>query len=111
MTNAGKTALSTLRLLRGIRLALERPLTIWCDNKQTIRIVTSEQPKIRMALRHVNIHQCWARERVQEHDFEVKYAATSNIKADGLTKTLSRAQFKTFVQQLGLTEVPEDSED
>lgn len=111
LTNAGKAALSTLRLLRGVRLALERPLTIWCDNKQTIRIVTSEQPRIRTALRHVDIHQCWARERVQEHDFEVKYMATSEMKADGLTKTLGRHQFKTFVKQLGMTEVPEDTED
>jgi len=110
LTNAGKAALATLRLLKGVRLAMDQPLAVKCDNQQTIRLVNSQLPRIRTALRHVDIHQCWARERVQEHDFEVQYIPTSEMKADGLTKTLNRLQFKTFVRQLGLCEVPEDIE-
>ncbi|RCI08857.1 hypothetical protein L249_5007 [Ophiocordyceps polyrhachis-furcata BCC 54312] len=38
---------------------------IQCDNKQTIRLVTDETPKLKTRLLHVDIHHHWLRQEVQ----------------------------------------------
>ncbi|KAL1953588.1 hypothetical protein VTO42DRAFT_2569 [Malbranchea cinnamomea] len=45
---------------------------IYCDNKQTTDIVNKELPKLNTKLRHVDIHQHWVRERVQDGDIVVE---------------------------------------
>jgi hypothetical protein len=106
LTAVAKEAMATLRLFSGMRLELADKLTIWCDNQQTIRLVNSELPRLRTALRHVDIHSNWARQEVQKKTFTVNYLKTDNMPADGLTKALPKTKFKQFVQQLGLVQVP-----
>jgi Reverse transcriptase (RNA-dependent DNA polymerase) len=111
LTAVAKEAVATLRLFAGMRFELAETLNIWCDNRQTIRLVNSELPRLRTALRHVDIHHNWARQEVQNKTFTVNYLQTDEMPADGLTKALPRSKFKLFVEQLGLTEVPRPPED
>src|SRR5947199_10167254 len=39
LSTAAKEAMAAVRLFRDARLQLNEDLTIWCDNKQTIRLV------------------------------------------------------------------------
>ena len=86
-------------------------LNIWCDNQQTIRLVNNELPRLRTALRRVDIHNNWARQEFQNKTFTVNYLQTDDMPADGLTKALLKSKFKLFVEQLGLTEVPRPIEE
>ena len=65
LTAVAKEAMAMLRLFAGMRFKLDDKLNIWCDNRQTIRLVNSELPRLRTALRHVDIHSNWARQEVQ----------------------------------------------
>jgi hypothetical protein len=40
-------------------------LTLYCDNQQTIRLLTQEGQKLDTKLRHIDIHQHWLRQEVQ----------------------------------------------
>ena len=62
---------------------------------------------IQTALRHVDIHHCWACQKAKKGNFEVKYLPTNKIPADRLTKALDRGKFERFIAQLGLTPLPE----
>lgn len=74
------------RLLNVSGLKLTGQLTIWCDNLQTIRLVSSDLPRLRTALRHVDIHQCWIREMVQKGTLAMQYIRIADMPADGMTK-------------------------
>ena len=88
-------------------MELNEDLTIWCDNKQTIRLVNEDMMRIQTALRHVDIHNCWVRQEAKKGQFEVKYLSTTMMPVDGLTKSLDRGKFLQFIGQLGLTPIPE----
>ena len=107
LSTAAKEAIAAVRLFRDVRLQLNEDLTIWCDNKQTIRLVNEDMMRIQTALRHVDIHNCWVRQETKKGSFEVKYLPTNQMPADGLTKALDKGKFKQFVAQLGLTPIPE----
>jgi len=107
LSTAAKEAIAAIRLFRDVRLQLNEDLTIWCDNKQTIRLVNEEMMRIQTALRHIDIHNCWVRQEAKKGSFEVKYLPTNEMPADGLTKALDRGKFGRFVAQLGLTSLPE----
>ena len=94
-----------------MRFELAETLNIWCDNQQTIRLVNSELPRLRTALRYVDIHNNWARQEVQNKTFTVNYLQTNDMPANGLTKALLKSKFKLFVEQLGLIEVPRPIEE
>jgi hypothetical protein len=111
LTAVAKEAVATLRLFAGMRFELADKLNIWCDNRQTIRLVNSELPRLRTALRHVDIHSNWARQEVQKNTFTVDYLPTDKMPADGLTKPLTKTKFKLFIELLGLQSAPMNAED
>jgi hypothetical protein len=63
--------------------------------------------RIQTALRHVDIHNCWVRQEAKKGRFEVKYLPTTQMPADGFTKTLNRGKFAQFMDQPGLNSAPE----
>ncbi len=107
LTEASKEAIATMRLFVGMRFHLYEDLVIWCDNKQTIRLVTADIPRLRTALRHVDIHNAWARQEVQKGTFKVQYLETDKMPADGLTKVLSKVKLDQFIRQCNLVDVLE----
>ena len=49
---------SLQQLFQGLNFDLGRPITtIYCDNQQTIRLLTSEIPQLTTRLKHVNVRQ------------------------------------------------------
>jgi len=84
----------------------ERPL-ILCDNQQTIRILTKTNSKLVTKLKHVDIHQSWMRQAVEERNIKIRYCPIANMPADGLTKILSVKKHEIFVKQLGLVDIRE----
>ncbi|KAM4058203.1 reverse transcriptase (RNA-dependent DNA polymerase) [Hirsutella rhossiliensis] len=84
----------------------------FADNKETRK---SSQGSIltlfggpiawKAALRHVDIHTCWARQAFEKGLYKLTYTPTSQMIADGLTKALPGQKFATFVKQLGLVDI------
>ncbi|KAJ6437664.1 Cut9 interacting protein Scn1 [Purpureocillium lavendulum] len=104
-TSTAKEAIAMQRLFQQINLKLDHPLQIECDNQQTIRLVTADLPRLKTQLKHVDVHNCWARQAYQQNQFQVSYTPTTEMVADGLTKVLPDQKFKRFVEQLALVDI------
>ncbi|OAQ62542.1 integrase, catalytic core [Purpureocillium lilacinum] len=104
-TSTAKEAIAMQRLFQQINLMLDHPLQIECDNQQTIRLVTADLPRLKTQLKHVDVHNCWARQAYQQNQFHVSYTPSTEMVADGLTKVLPDQKFKRFVEQLALVDI------
>jgi len=91
-----------VRIFKAIRFNPEQDVIINCDNQQLVRIVIKETPIVSTKLQHVDIHQFWLRQEVQNGSFVVQWVPTSEIAADGLTKALSKQNHQKFVEVVGL---------
>jgi hypothetical protein len=106
LAQASKEALYISRLIKELGVSLDdKRITIQCDNQQTIRLVHEEVALLQTKLRHVDIHNHWLRQEVQNRTIKVKYTPTADMIADGLTKALPNAKHAVFVQQVGLVDV------
>lgn len=103
LTHATKELYGWTRFFEAIALHLDQERSIYCDNLQTIRLLTKETPKLVTRLCHIDIHQHWLRQEVQEGCLRIEWVRTADMTADGLTKALPRQKHDIFVQQLGLT--------
>ena len=104
LTTTAKEGVALKRLFRDIKLQTEDPLTIFCDNQQTIRLVVGENERINTKLKHVDIHNLWARQEYAKGSFEVEYLPTADMPADGMTKALNRQKFERFRSLLNFTD-------
>jgi hypothetical protein len=93
------------RVFQHVKFNLEVQPTIYCDNEQTVGIVKKEDERLHTKLRHVDTHQMWVRQEVQEGRLYVEWCPTAQMPADGLTKSLVRQKHAEFVRQLGLENV------
>jgi hypothetical protein len=106
LSQVAKEALFISRLLQELYVELEdRTVTIECDNKQTIRLVTEEVSRLQTKLRHVDIHNHWIRQEVLNKNLRVEYVPSADMIADGLTKILPVNKWEGFLNQLGLVRV------
>ncbi|KAJ5343424.1 uncharacterized protein N7506_003248 [Penicillium brevicompactum] len=105
LTEAGKTVQWWMRLFKEIGFDPEHPITIRCDNQQTVDLLRKEDPQLRTKLRHVDIHRHWLRQEVQEGRISVEWVPTAEMAADGLTKLLPRKKHQKFVEMLGLVDL------
>jgi hypothetical protein len=97
-----KELVAIQRLFNDVQLDLGMPMRVFCDNQQTIRLVTQENGRVITKLRHVDIHNMWLRQEHQKNTFQVLYMATKDMPADGLTKNLPRYKFEHFRALLNL---------
>ena len=81
---------------------------LWCDNTQTIGLVTKEIATLQTKLRHVDIHNHWLREAVKDRRIRVNYAPNKEMLADDLTKALSEEAFVRFRDQIGVVDITAD---
>jgi hypothetical protein len=105
LSHAGREIEHMARIFKAIRLDLEHDISIDCDNQQAVRIVTKETPAISTKLRHVDIHQFWLRQEVQNGKLAVQWVPTAEMVADGLTKPLTRQKHQSFVEMLGMRDI------
>ncbi|KAJ5504596.1 hypothetical protein N7463_007470 [Penicillium fimorum] len=99
LSEAGKQLQWWRRLLHNLAFTPSHHLTIDCDNERTISLLTSEDTAFETKLRHVDIHHHWLRQEVREGYIRVRWVATANMVADGLTKLLSRQKHESFRSQ------------
>jgi hypothetical protein len=104
-THTAKESIAIQRLFKQLDLKLDHLPTIECDNQQTIRLISLETPRLKTALKHVDIHNCWARQAFKQGHFKIQYTQTALMLADGLTKPLPGQKFDQFVKQLGLIDI------
>jgi hypothetical protein len=95
------------RIFKTIRFDAEQNIEIECDNQQTVRVVSSNETTLTTKLRHVDIHQFWLRQEVQNGKFIIQWVPTAEMPADGLTnsKPLNKQTHQTFLDMLGLKDV------
>jgi len=102
LTEAVREVYYWKRIFRDIGLCLRHEITAGCDNQQTIRLLTSDAPRLVTKLRHVDIKHHWLRQEIQAGRIKIDWVPTNEMPADGLTKALSIQQHEKFVKQLGL---------
>lgn len=108
LSQVAKEAIFISRLLTELKVQLtDSTVTIKCDNKQTIRLVTEEISLLQTKLRHVDIHNHWLRQEVSSGRIKVEYIQSDQMLADGLTKALPPNRWSKFLDQLGLADVKE----
>lgn len=93
------------RFFSNIKLDLEQQYAIWCDNLQTIRLLEISSPKLSTKLKHVDIHQHWLRQELEEKRLRIEWISTNEMEADGFTKPLPRLKHESFIKQLGLVDI------
>ena len=108
LLHAGKELIWWSHLFGKMGFDVGHYLTIYNDNKQTVRLMTSEIARTETKLRHVDIAQCWLRQEVQAGRINVDYIHTSQMVADGLTKLLPPQRHRLFIEQLGLKDLEEE---
>lgn len=102
VAHAGKELMALKRLLRDLAVDVGSSWDLYNDNQQTIRLIVSEHGRVTTKLRHVDIHNMWLKQEHAKGAFRVQYLPTELMPADGLTKSLSRAQFEHFRRHLNL---------
>ena len=65
----------------------------------------TRMPKLVTKLKHIDIHNHWLRQEIQEQRLQINWLATSDMPADGLTKALPRQKHQDFVRQLRLVDI------
>jgi hypothetical protein len=95
------------RLFKDISLDLEDEddTPILCDNQQTVRLLQHEQPVFKTQLKHVDVHNHWLRQEVQNNRIFVRWIPTSRMPADGFTKSLPRQLHEAFIRMLNLVDI------
>jgi hypothetical protein len=105
LSEAAKQLLWWLRFFNAIEFDPEQgPIAIDCDNRQTVRAVTKNE-SLNTALRHIDIHNHWLREKVKLKELDVRWINTNSMPSDGLTKPLTVEKHARFVEQLGLVDI------
>lgn len=103
ISSTAKETMWWTRFFEAINFEPGHDIFIQCDNKQTIRAFTSDTAKFTTKLRHVDIHRHWLRQEVQSNRISIEWVPSTEILADGLTKSLPPQRHKEFVRLLGLT--------
>jgi hypothetical protein len=76
---------------------------ISADNEGAIAL--SKDPKFHQRTKHIGVQWHYVRERVKDHDIELKYVHTSKLGADVLTKALTKDQHNRCITQFGITSI------
>jgi hypothetical protein len=71
-------------------------LVIAQDNQSTIALI-NEDKHGSLRTKHINVRYFWLRERIKNHELEIKYVPTGLMFADILTKALQGNLFQQFL--------------
>jgi len=100
-SSAGTELIWWWRVFKAIDFNPDNEQILYCDNQQTIRLVTAATPKLKTKLRHIDVHHHWLRQEVQENNVVLSYVDSKSQPADGLTKILPRQRHEHWVSLLG----------
>ena len=107
LSAAARELMALDRFLNFVKIGRSLSMTLLCDNKQTVDLLTKKTPLLTTKLRHVDIHQHWLREKLQRSDrdgdrIELIWTPTTEMPADGLTKRLHYTKHQSFVKLIGI---------
>ena len=105
LSHAATESIWWQRFFKEVGFDAEEKQVIYCDNMQTIRLLTKNDAELNTKLRHVDIHHHWLRQEVREGRINIKWVPAADMPADGLTKALPRQKHETFIQQLNLVKI------
>lgn len=106
LSYAGSSMIWWQRFFESIALTLKEKPTMFCDNKQTLRLVQTDKYKLDTKLRHVDIHNHWLRQENNTGNLNFQWIPTADMVADGMTKMLPPQKHLYFVQlQIGRAHV------
>ncbi len=75
-------------------------IIIYADNQRAIKLVNNSIFQKR--IKHITIKYHYTRDLISKKAIKLKYRSTSEMIADGLTKSLSSVQFRRFMEQLDM---------
>jgi hypothetical protein len=78
------------RFCKKLYLDLGKCWKIYCDNQQTIRLITNDQMRITTILKHANIQNIWLKQEYAKNWFIMTYLNINKMPADGFTKFFIR---------------------
>jgi hypothetical protein len=105
LSYAAKEVIWWKRLFNTLQFDPGHKISIQCDNRQTIRLLTAETLQINTKLKHIDIHSHWLRQEITNGALQIQWIPTAEMPADGLTKALPRQKHETFIKQLGLVDI------
>jgi hypothetical protein len=105
-SSAGTELLWWWRLFKDIEFDPSNEQILYCDNQQTIRLLTAATPRLKTSLRHVDVHHHWLRQEAQSSNINLTYIPTKCQPADGLTKLLPRQRHENWVKLLHFNSFP-----
>ncbi|KAL3702653.1 hypothetical protein TMatcc_011232 [Talaromyces marneffei ATCC 18224] len=105
ITEAAKRLHVWKRVFKSIGYTPDRELCIQCDNKQTILLLTAEDPQFRTNLKHVDIYHHWLRQEIRCNRLRVEWVGTKEMIADGFTKILHGQAYLDWRQHQGLVDI------
>ena len=68
-------------------------------------MLVEESAKLTTQLRHVDIYQYWLRQQVQNSRIKVRWVASEDMVADGMTKALPKVRHIEFLRQLRIEDI------
>ncbi len=74
-------------------------IIIYADNQGVIKLANN--PIFQKRTKHIAVKYHYTRDLISKGTIKLEYRSTSEMIADGLTKSLGSGQFKRFVEQLG----------
>lgn len=102
LSRAGSEIFAWKRLFSQLGFDPGHDLAIRCDNAQTVGIAMKDAPALKTSLRHVDIHSMWLRGATQTGQLKVDWIRTTDMIADGMTKSLGAQRHLGFMKGLGL---------
>ena len=86
------------QFFQAISFNIEREFTLLCNNMQTVRLLKHDTLKLDTKLRHIDVHQHWLRQEVQDKKLDIRWVPTAKMPADGLTKILPYQKHEAWVK-------------
>lgn len=99
-TGSACEAIWLRRMLKDLRQAQVTPTTIFCNNMSSISM--TKNPVFHSRMKHIEIHNQFIRELVEEKKIELKFCKTGDQVADIFTKPIFRDKFVYFSDKLGV---------
>ncbi|KAL5812182.1 hypothetical protein ACOSQ3_027132 [Xanthoceras sorbifolium] len=91
------------RVLSELRLSLEEPINMFCNNKATICI--AKNPVHHDRTKHIEIDRHFIKEKIDCGVLKLFYIPTAQQAADLLTKALSRNKFEELSSKLRMISI------
>lgn len=90
-----------MQLFSKLKLPLEAPSLLWCDNQGAITLAFS--PTFHSRTKHIEIDVHFLRKKVQSRQLNIRYNPTKDQSVDLLTKAVSPSRFDHLCSRLGVT--------